>query len=55
MFNFIIKMILYLILSYSLINYFHFFTWYLGEDQMIIEEAFRLSLHSSLPMFLSYF
>ena len=55
MFNFIIKMILYLILSYSLINYFYFFTWYLGDDQMIIEEAFRLSLHSSLPMFMFLF
>ena len=55
MFNFIIKIILYLILSYSLINYYYFFVWYLGDDQMIIEDAFRLSLHSSLPMFIFLF
>ena len=55
MYNFIIKIILYLILSYSLINYYYFFVWYLGDDQMIIEDALRLSLHSSLPMFVFLF
>ncbi|MBT5406191.1 MAG: hypothetical protein HOL23_01285 [Gammaproteobacteria bacterium] len=55
MFNSIINIMLYSILSYSLINYFNFFVWYLGDDQMIIENAFRLSLHSSLPMFMFLF
>ena len=55
MYNFIIKIILYLILSYSLINYYYFFVWYLGDDQMIIEDALKLSLHSSLPMFVFLF
>ena len=40
---------------YSLGNYFQFFSWYLGDSQMIIEDAFTLSLNSSLPMFLAIF
>jgi protein-S-isoprenylcysteine O-methyltransferase Ste14 len=40
---------------YSLLNYFQFFSWYLGDSQMIIEDAFTLSLNSSLPMFLAIF
>jgi protein-S-isoprenylcysteine O-methyltransferase Ste14 len=40
---------------YSLGNYFQFFSWYLGDSQMIIEDAFILSLNSSLPMFLAIF
>ena len=40
---------------YSLLNYFQFFSWYLGDSQMIIEDAFILSLNSSLPMFLAIF
>jgi protein-S-isoprenylcysteine O-methyltransferase Ste14 len=49
------KILLYLIIIYSLGNYSNFFYWYLGDNQMIIEEAFVLSLHSSLPMFLAIF
>ena len=49
------KILLYLIIIYSLGNYFQFFSWYLGDSQMIIEDAFTLSLHSSLPMFLAIF
>jgi len=49
------KILLYLIMTYSLGNYFQFFSWYLGDNQMIIEDAFALSLHSSLPMFLAIF
>jgi len=49
------KILLYLIMAYSLGNYFQFFSWYLGDNQMIIEDAFALSLHSSLPMFLAIF
>ena len=47
------KILLYIIIIYSLGNYFQFFSWYLGDSQMIIEDAFSLSLHSSLPMFLA--
>ena len=49
------KTLLYLIIIYSLGSYYNFFYWYLGDNQMIIEEAFILSLHSSLPMFLAIF
>ena len=49
------KILLYLIMIYSLGNYFQFFSWYLGDSQMIIEDAFILSLNSSLPMFLAIF
>ena len=49
------KILLYISIIYSLGNYFQFFSWYLGESQMIIEDAFSLSLHSSLPMFLAIF
>ena len=49
------KILLYIIIIYSLGNYFQFFSWYLGGSQMIIEDAFSLSLHSSLPMFLAIF
>ena len=49
------KILLYIIIIYSLGNYFQFFSWYLGDSQMIIEDAFSLSLHSSLPMFLVIF
>ena len=49
------KILLYLIIIYSLRNYFQFFSWYLGDSQMIIEDAFTLSLNSSLPMFLAIF
>ena len=55
MFNAIRKLILYSLLTYSLINFFIFFDWYLGDDQMIIEHAFMLSMHSSLPTFLFLF
>ena len=33
-------------------NYYEFFYWYLGDSQMVIEKAFKLSLLSSMPMFL---
>ena len=49
------KLIIYILIIFSLKNYYHFFTWYLGNDQMIIEEAFMLSLQASLPMFLAIF
>jgi len=49
------KILLYFIMIYSLLNYFQFFSWYLGDSQMIIEDAFILSLNSSLPMFLAIF
>ena len=49
------KILLYFIMIYSLLNYFQFFSWYLGDSQMIIEDAFTLSLNSSLPMFLAIF
>ena len=49
------KILLYSIIIYSLGNYFQFFSWYLGGSQMIIGDAFTLSLHSSLSMFLAIF
>ncbi len=44
--------ILYLLFIYAIYNYFIFFVWYLGDEQMIIEDAYVLSLKSSLPLFL---
>ena len=49
------KILIYIIIIYSLRNYFQFFSWYLSESQMIIEDALSLSLHSSLQMFLAIF
>ena len=46
------KALIYLLLLYSLSNYYEFFHWYLGDSQMVIEKAFILSLTSSMPMFL---
>lgn len=46
------KALIYLLLLYSLSNYYEFFHWYLGDSQMVIEKAFTLSLMSSMPMFL---
>tara|TARA_Y100000768_G_C23975961_1_gene683079 strand:- start:1088 stop:1753 length:666 start_codon:yes stop_codon:yes gene_type:complete len=43
---------LYLLFFYSIYNFFIFFNWYLGEKQIVIEEAYILSLKSSLPLFL---
>ena len=40
---------------YSLSNYYEFFSWYLGDEQMIIEDAYQLSLLSSIPMFIFIF
>lgn len=46
------KTLIYILLLYSLSNYYEFFYWYLGDSQMVIEKAFKLSLLSSMPMFL---
>ncbi len=46
------KYILYLLFFYAIYNFFLFFNWYLGDKQMIIEDAYILSLKSSLPLFL---
>ncbi|MBH44813.1 MAG: hypothetical protein CMD88_05095 [Gammaproteobacteria bacterium] len=37
---------------YSIYNYFNFFSWYLGPNQKIIEEALHLSLLASIPLFI---
>ena len=44
--------ILYLLFLYAMYNFFIFFDWYLGDMQMVIENAYTLSLKSSLPLFL---
>ena len=49
------KIIIYSLIIYSLNHYYRFFSWYLGNEQMIIEDAFELSLQSSLPVFLVIF
>ena len=46
------KLLCYLLLMFSLYNYFLFFEWYLGDQQIIIEDALSLSVSSSLPLFL---
>ena len=43
---------LYLLFFYSIYNFFIFFNWYLGEKQIVMEEAYILSLKPSLPLFL---
>tara|TARA_B100001778_G_scaffold56499_1_gene43480 strand:+ start:2185 stop:2862 length:678 start_codon:yes stop_codon:yes gene_type:complete len=49
------KILVYLLFFYSLSNYYEFFSWYLGDEQMIIEDAYHLSLLSSIPMFIFIF
>ena len=55
MLNIFKKTVVYILFFYSLSNYYEFFRWYLGDDQMIIEDAYQLSLLSSIPMFISIF
>tara|TARA_A100001011_G_C14296081_1_gene838490 strand:- start:898 stop:1575 length:678 start_codon:yes stop_codon:yes gene_type:complete len=49
------KILVYILFFYSLSNYYEFFSWYLGDEQMIIEDAYQLSLLSSIPMFIFIF
>ena len=49
------KNLLYILFLYSIYNFFVFFTWYLGDTQMIIESAYYLSLKASVPLFLFIF
>ena len=47
-----ISYVLLILLLYSVYNFFVFFNWYLGDTQIIIENAYYLSLKSSVPLFL---
>ena len=51
----LLQNILYILFLYAIYNYFIFFKWYLGDTQMIIENAYYLSLKSSVPLFLFVF
>tara|TARA_B100001029_G_scaffold167748_1_gene161193 strand:- start:2460 stop:3125 length:666 start_codon:yes stop_codon:yes gene_type:complete len=46
------KTLLYILFFYALGNYYIFYSWYLGDEQIIIEEALKLSLKSCIPMFI---
>lgn len=45
------KVIIYILMLYSISNYYEFFNWYFSEYQIIVENALMLSLLSSIPMF----
>ena len=47
------KVVIYILMFYSISNYYDFFNWYFSKDQIIIEDALILSLLSSTPMFLA--
>ena len=46
------KWIIYLTFFYSIYSYVTFFSWYLGDQQMIIEDSLYLSLHASISLFI---
>ena len=45
------KMILYFLFFFAIYNYYIFFDWYLGDENIIIESALYLSLLGSIPMY----
>tara|TARA_B100001564_G_scaffold47092_1_gene34325 strand:+ start:3810 stop:4478 length:669 start_codon:yes stop_codon:yes gene_type:complete len=47
------KVVIYILMLYSISNYYEFFNWYFSENQIIVEDALILSLLSSIPMFLA--
>jgi len=47
------KLVIYILMLYSISNYYEFFNWYFSEYQIIVEDALKLSLLSSIPMFLA--
>ena len=47
------KIVIYILMLYSISNYYDFFSWYFSKHQMIVEDALMLSLLSSIPMFLA--
>ena len=49
------KILIYIMMIYSVSKYYEFFKWYFSDNQKIIEEAFTLSLQSSIPMFIAIF
>ena len=47
------KILIYILIIYSISNYYDFFSWYFSKSQMVVEDALMLSLLSSIPMFLA--
>ncbi len=47
------KILIYILIFYSISNYYDFFSWYFSKSQMVVEDALMLSLLSSIPMFLA--
>ena len=47
------KILIYILMLYSISNYYDFFSWYFSKNQMVVEDALMLSLLSSIPMFLA--
>ena len=45
------KMTLYFLFFFAIYNYYIFFDWYLGDENIIIESALYLSLLGSIPMY----
>ena len=46
------KILIYLILTLSLIGYINFFEWYLSDDKIFVEDALELSLYASIPTYI---
>ena len=47
------KILIYILMLYSISNYYDFFSWYFSKNQMVVEDALMLSLLSSIPMLLA--
>ena len=47
------KILIYIIIFYSITYYYTFFKWYFSDNQKIIEEALGLSLSASISMFIA--
>jgi len=47
------KILIYILMIYSISNYYDFFSWYFSKNQMVVEDALMLSLLSSIPMLLA--
>tara|TARA_B100000965_G_scaffold262678_1_gene221632 strand:+ start:1684 stop:2349 length:666 start_codon:yes stop_codon:yes gene_type:complete len=49
------KVLMYILFFLSVYNFVVFFDWYLGDNQMIIEDALTLSINSSMTLFIFIF